>query len=156
MSMTERDLDRFLSKIDFVGECWDWTGAGHPKGYGMIWLSGSMVWAHRVACWLRHGPPPEDKPTTDHLCKNRGCVNPEHLRWASMKEQSSGECRDNASIKVGDDIAIECIKRYLSGESQRKIARDFEVNQTTISDWITGRSRAHLLERAKEELSGSN
>ena len=41
--------------------------------------------AHRVAYELMRGPIP-DGLTLDHLCRNVGCVNPDHLEPVTMKE----------------------------------------------------------------------
>jgi len=41
--------------------------------------------AHRVAWELIRGPIPSDM-TIDHLCRNRGCVNPVHLEVVTATE----------------------------------------------------------------------
>ena len=55
--------------------CWQWTGPSSPLGYGYF---GRYGVAHRVAYEIAVGPIP-DGLEIDHLCRNRGCVNPEHL-----------------------------------------------------------------------------
>jgi hypothetical protein len=71
-------LDRFLEKIrtDPVTGCWEWQARRH-RGYGTFWLKGSRF-AHRVSWELLVGPIPEGL-TIDHLCRNKGCVRPDHL-----------------------------------------------------------------------------
>lgn len=61
--------------------CWEWKGIKAPNGYGRInvkrdkWTS---VAAHRWIYEHIHGP--IDKSLDmDHLCRNRSCVNPNHL-----------------------------------------------------------------------------
>jgi hypothetical protein len=57
-----------------VTDCIEWTGCRDKDGYGR---SGKTL-AHRVAYIAAVGPIPAGMEL-DHLCRNRGCVNPEHL-----------------------------------------------------------------------------
>lgn len=73
------------------GECWLWTG-GHAKaGYGSFTFGRESpggrrtVPAHRLTYEALVGPIPEGL-VIDHLCRNRGCVNPEHLEPVTFKE----------------------------------------------------------------------
>jgi len=54
----------------------DW--GKNAAGYGMFKIRGRTEKAHRVAYYCSHGPIPEGL-VLDHLCRNRGCVNPSHL-----------------------------------------------------------------------------
>ena len=76
---------RFWDKVDKSGDCWEWTASRGTSGYGQIRANGRPVVAHRVAYELTHGAVPEGVEL-DHLCHNRGCVNPDHLRVVSHKE----------------------------------------------------------------------
>ena len=58
--------------------CWEWTASRKPAGYGQLNDRGRIVYAHREAYAAVHGPIPEDLQI-DHLCRNRGCVNPAHM-----------------------------------------------------------------------------
>lgn len=68
------------SPIGYVVEengCWSWVGAT-SLGYGRIWIDGRLLGAHRVL-YERHRGPIADGLEIDHLCRNRKCVNPDHL-----------------------------------------------------------------------------
>lgn len=91
MDLTERDEMRFKSKVQPREDgCWDWLGS-HFKatGYALFNLKMSDgVWrpttAHRVAHTIYKGPIP-DGLHIDHLCRNRRCVNPDHLEAVPQK-----------------------------------------------------------------------
>lgn len=69
------------------GECWKWAGATTPAGYGQIRLSGVNLYTHRVRFMLDH-PEVEPHQELDHLCYNRACYNPGHLRLADRSGNS--------------------------------------------------------------------
>lgn len=70
--------ERFWSKVDATGPCWEWTAHVGRAGYGQIHLEGRTALAHRVAYQLLVGSIP-DGLQLDHLCRNTKCVNPDHL-----------------------------------------------------------------------------
>lgn len=77
---------RFWAKVNKTEGCWIWLGATQGKGYGTFSLAGKSQQAHRVAFMLIHGAFPLPNLTLDHLCHNRSCVNPKHLRIATHQE----------------------------------------------------------------------
>jgi len=77
---------RFWPRVAKGPDCWIWTGARRsPGGYGTIRGNGHQLLAHRVAYELAIGPIPEGKQL-DHLCRNKGCVNPAHLEPVTNRE----------------------------------------------------------------------
>lgn len=82
---------RLLNLIDKTADCWEWKSSKTPLGYGQI-ITGYMKdgtrknqMAHRVVYETFVGKIPEGL-TIDHLCRNKSCVNPEHLEVVTYSE----------------------------------------------------------------------
>ena len=58
--------------------CWKWLLYANNKGYGIWNHAGRSILAHVVLWERRNGPVPAGLEL-DHLCRNRLCVNPDHL-----------------------------------------------------------------------------
>lgn len=78
--------DRFWRHVNKTDSCWLWLGAV-SRGYGHFVVSQrptKTLRAHRYSYELLVGQIPEGL-TIDHLCRNRLCVNPDHLEPVTMK-----------------------------------------------------------------------
>ena len=69
--------------------CWDWIGYKNKSGYGQFSVSGYSRNAHRIM-WELTGRKVDYSKQLDHLCRNRSCVNPNHLRQVTAKENTHG------------------------------------------------------------------
>jgi hypothetical protein len=65
--------------------CWLWGGSLNTGGYGAICVNGAKMVAHRFAYERWRGPVPPGLEL-DHLCRQRCCVNPEHLEPVTHRE----------------------------------------------------------------------
>ena len=73
--------DRLWQGVDASGDCWEWTRGKTAAGYGRI----GNQYTHRLVWEFLVGPIP-DGLEMDHLCRNVGCVNPDHLEPVTHAE----------------------------------------------------------------------
>jgi hypothetical protein len=96
---TGSPTERFWKHVKKSDSCWLWTGQIHRNGYGLYTATHKTFGAHRYAYADLVGPIPNGYQL-DHMCHNRGCVNPDHLRVVTNKqnnENPSGLRSDNTS-----------------------------------------------------------
>ena len=104
--LSQANIEDFWSRVDKNGDCWNWTGRLTDKGYGLAryTVSGKRhgIRAHRLAQELEAGPIAPDMQV-DHLCHNRACVKPSHLRVATHKQNqenlSGAQTRNQSGVR---------------------------------------------------------
>lgn len=85
-------IDRFAQKvvINQLNDCWEWQGAKSSIGYGQFAPTsrrkgGKLTSPHRFIWEYLNGEIPNQREI-DHICKNRACANPTHLRLVTHQE----------------------------------------------------------------------
>lgn len=85
--LTPEQEERFWSKVEVhqPAGCWEWSAEIDRWGYGRFSMLKKHWLAHRVAFSILIGQIPEGLQL-DHLCRNRRCVNPDHLQTVTARE----------------------------------------------------------------------
>lgn len=147
---------RFWSNVDCgeVSECWPWKRYRDEKGYGRVAVGRTPHRTHRVAYMLHHGTSDLGDLHVLHTCDNPKCCNPSHLylgtnadnmadkvarnRQARLRGESAG------TAKLTDALVTSMRKERIAGVSIAALAVKYEVDKSTASDILHGRTWFHL------------
>lgn len=147
---------KFLSRIAAKGGCWVWLGYCNRDGYGR---HGAGL-AHRYSYAAVHGGIPP-KMLVLHRCDNPPCVRPSHLFLGTAADNSkdmmvkgrSKKGRPNPFAPKGSDHGMsrlqapdvwEIRRLCLSGVTQRKVAKLYQISFQHVSDIVNRKRWAHI------------
>jgi hypothetical protein len=124
-------------------DCLIWPYAKDGPGYAKLWLDGSVKTVSRLVCEHFKGPPPTPQHEAAHSCGNGngGCVAKKHLRWATSVENKAdkiGHGTTNRGERQGahklTEADVRQIRSMCGSFSQSEIAKQFGIDQSTVSD----------------------
>lgn len=155
--------------------CWEWIGRLSPSGYGLFTLCGYVIHSHRISYEFHKSKIPK-KAVIDHLCRNRKCINPDHLEAVTQKEnihrglgvaaqnilkthcvRGHEYTKENTTIlKHGYRECKKCrkihtVNRYQRHKSnlKKKAKSYYQLNKEKMSE--KNRKRAHIYYQSNKE-----
>lgn len=132
-------------------ECLPWKFYRTAQGYGEMSYRGRRSIVSRVVCEIANGPPPTPQHHAAHSCGNGhlGCVTKRHLAWKTRLENMAdmvvhgtrphGERHGMAKLSESD---VRLIRSLRGAATQRVVAKQFGVSQSTVSRIVAGKSWA--------------
>jgi hypothetical protein len=158
--------DRFWSKVDRSGECWNWT-ASLRNGYGFFSVDDQNGYAHRFSFELANGPIPEGMLIC-HRCDNRRCVRPDHLYAGTVHDNNLDTMTRNAAARkriLGmrkvrgsehgnarlTEEMVRSVRASKGIKTDLEAARECGVSETAVNDARNYRTWKHVGEESHDE-----
>lgn len=135
-------------------DCLIWPYLRLGRGYAAINQDGQPRYVHRLLCEQRNGPPPTPEHEVAHSCGrgHEGCVNPNHLRWATVKENSADRIGHGTMVRGEDHFrtrltatdVLDIRRRAAAGEAHEAIALRFKMSKPGITKIVRRERWAHV------------
>ncbi len=149
--------ERVWDKVQKTDNCWEWTGAKNPKGYGMLTYHNEQFLVHRVSYELAFGPIPPGIWVLHH-CDNPACVRPDHLFLGTVLDNNrdmTQKGRHGYTGSLGEShpnhLLTEDVVRQIRAEYKAhtrglriELAKKYGVTPATIKDVVSRRSWRHV------------
>lgn len=147
---------RFMARveIDSITGCWIWIGAAMSTGsYGLFWLRGKTVVAHRAGYEIFVGPIPEGC-VLRHACDDKRCVFHGHLTPGTHSENmidavvrnriARGE-RNGLATLTEEEVA-RMKAEYVPGRhgDLTRLANKYQQSVQNVSHVLHGRTWQHV------------
>lgn len=106
MSLTLRN--RIENNSRKIGGCWVWQRSFYNSGYPRTSINTKSVSAHRASYEVFKGAIPKDLQI-DHLCRNKTCVNPDHLEAVTARINT---LRAPNAIATINSLKTHCLRGH--------------------------------------------
>jgi hypothetical protein len=144
-----------------MDDCIEFQGCKNKYGYGVKRIAGKVYRAHRLAyCKAKNIDIKEIAGlVVMHTCDNPPCVNPDHLRLGTQKDNMDdmmkkgrhdfigvvGEAHRQAKL-TSEDVLI--IREMVNFKSEAEVARLFLISLPHVINIVSRRRWAHLPEQS--------
>lgn len=123
------NLSRF--RVDPVTGCHLWLGALSTNGYAVVGTNREGAFRVARLVYIRDVGPLAPGLYPDHRCRNRSCINSEHLE----KVTNAQNAQRGAKAKLNWEKVRE-IRRRAVNETYRSLAAEFLVSSCAISNIV--------------------
>ncbi len=140
--------DRFWDKVQKTDNCWLWTGVPNKGGYGLIYVNGKIVFAHRYSYQLHFGSIPDGLDIC-HSCDVPNCVNPSHLFAGTAQDNMADKIKKDRcnyvhgekskNSKLTQNQVEEIRQKYADGFTQKKLSVMYGISQVQISNIVNNK-----------------
>ena len=159
---TQKEIDKFWSRVNKTDNCWEYTGYRDRDGYGIMYINENnkvkLLGAHRFSVLL-HGRDIPQGYVVMHHCDNPCCVNPQHLKPATVAENNldkklkgrsksvghsmPGSLHPHSKLTENDVVTIRTTYQGIHGQLSQ-IARQYKVTPALIHDIVKRKAWKHI------------
>lgn len=138
--------ERFWYSVDkkSVDECWEWKASKNRDGYGTFASKvGDIRWnvAHRYSWYLHTGEVLDSQTVIMHMCDNRSCVNPHHLKPGTTQDNTADmvekgrQCKGERHHRSNAKFTVDQVKAICEDtRPYNKIAAEYDCHMQTVID----------------------
>jgi hypothetical protein len=157
-------MTTFLSHVSKTESgCWLWLGATRGDQYGACKFRKKAEGVHRVSWILHFGEIPAGKVVM-HTCDVRLCVNPEHLRLGTSKENwedavKKGRMAPHRTLvtePLSPETIQEIVRRYEACVSFKVLVLEYNVPPTSLRRLLIKHSRVYRTQAAERKRTNDS
>lgn len=143
-----KKVDANIKKVDRGCEledpmCHEWQKGRTSNGYGITSYLGKHVRAHILACEIKYERHKLHNEVTRHLCHNKLCCNPNHLKFGTRSENAIDYVKNGSKNSIINEDIVRYIRR--STDSNKVLSKKFGVIRDQINKIRRGKAWAWVV-----------